>query len=293
MNNSLTKSIRCCGNVRIVTDDNGKYVYKKNKKKNKDVYKYLMSKNFPYFPKVYTDSRENVEICEYIEDIVNDNNTKQEDLINLVTVLHNKTVHYRTVDLDEVKRIYEDFKDRFNYLYSYYVSIEKMIEEEIYMSPANYYFILNISYVFKVLEFGNMMIENWYQHIKSQKTLRFVLAHRNLSFDHLLKNNNPYLISWDKADFDFISEDLVSIFQNNYHQIEIDTILNLYNNKYLLKDYEYELFLAKICLLKQINFNNSESKKMVEVVNFNNYVFKIYSYILKNNSNNSNHQAYH
>lgn len=289
MNDCLTKSIRCKGNVRIVTDTNGKYIYKKNKKKNRSVYNYLISKNFPYFPKVYTDINDDIEIVEYIDDIVNDNSTKLEDLLNLVPLLHSKTVHYRTVDLDEVKKIYEELKNRFEYLYSYYVNIEKMIEEETYMSPSNYYFILNISSVFKVLEFGNQMIENWYQHINNQKTLRFVLAHHNLKVEHLLKNTNPYLISWDLADFDYISEDLVSIFENNYQDIEIDTILNLYNSKYQLKDYEYELFMAKICLLKQINFNNLESKRIVDVVNVNTYVSKIYSYILKQNSNNSNY----
>lgn len=282
-------SIRYKGNIRIITNDDGKYIYKKNKKKNKNIYNYLISKNFPYFPKVYSDNNSDIEIAEYIDDIIDDKSMKLEDLLNLVTLLHSKTVHYRTVDLDDVKKIYEDYKDRFDFLYSYYVNIEKMIEEEIYMSPANYYFILNISYVFKVLEFGNRMIELWYNHINNQKTLRFVLAHHNLSFDHLLKNTNPYLISWDLADFDYISEDLTSLFQNNYQELEIDTILNLYNSKYQLKDYEYELFMAKICLLKQLNFNTLESKKIVDVVNFNNYVFKIYSYILKDNSTNSNY----
>jgi len=289
MNNIQTKGIRYLGNVRIITTDNGKFIYKKNKKKNRNVYNYLISKNFSYFPKVYSDIDSDIEISEYIDDIVLDNSIKLEDLFNLVTLLHSKTVHYRTVDLDVVKKIYEDYKDRFEYLYSYYVNIEKMIEEEIYMSPSNYYFILNISKLFTVLEFGNKMLEDWYQHITNQKTLRFVLAHHNLSYDHLLKNTNSYLISWDLADFDFISSDLVSIFKNNYKEIEIETILNLYNSKYQLRDYEYELFMANICLLKQINFNSLESKKIVDVINMNDYVFKIYSYILKQNSTNTNY----
>lgn len=282
-------SIRYKGNVRIISNDDGKFIYKKNKKKNKNIYNYLISKNFLNFPRVYSDDNSDTEITEYISDIIDDNSIKLEDLINIVTLLHSKTVHYRTVDLDEVKKIYEDYKEKYEYLYSYYVNIEKMIEEEIYMSPSNYYFILNISSLFRVLDYGNRMIEEWYQHISNQKTLRFVLAHHNLSYDHLLKNNNPYLISWDLADFDFNSLDLASIFKNNYHELEIDTLPNLYNSKYQLREYEYELFVANICLLKQINFNNLESKKISEIVNFNTYVSKIYSYILKQDSNNSNY----
>lgn len=278
-------SVRYYKNVKILFNDDGKFIYKKNKKKNKDVYKYLMSRNFLFFPKVYSSISDDIEVTEYIEDIIEERNVKQEDLVNLVALLHSKTVHFRTVEKEEIKKIYEDVKDRFEYLYSYYVNIERMIQEEVYMSPSNYYFLLNISYLFTILDYGNRMIEKWYQHVKDKKTLRFVMAHRNLSFEHLLKNSNPYLISWDNADFDYISSDLESIFKNNYKEVEIDTILNLYNSKYELKEYEYELFIAKICLIKQLNFNKDESWKIVDVADINTYILKIYSYILKQNSN--------
>lgn len=278
------KSIQYKNKVKIIEEQDKKYVVKQNRKKFPNLYSYLTSRNFLNFPNIYTSLEEEYEMSEYIEEIPVDEAQKVEDMIYLLSILHNKTTFYKKVELDALKKIYEDTISEYQYLFSYYQNIQSMIEEEIYMSPSHYYFILNISDTYQVLIKGKEALENWYKIVNEKKTLRFTLNHNNLEKDHLIVNNQLYFISWDKAENNFPIIDLVNLFQNNYDIIDIETLLSLYQSKYQLLDYEYYLFIAKICLLKRIDFNDSEDKKIETISSFIEYIKKIKDYFLKENT---------
>lgn len=283
------KKIRYKKSVQIIEDqENNKYIIKKNQKKNPNIYRYLMNRNFYNFPEVYTTPNDALEVTKYIEDILVDPAQRIEDMIYLLSILHNKTTFYKEIDLDEIKKIYEDTSDEYNYLLSYYQSIQSMIEEEVYMSPAHYYFILNITKVYNLLSIGRQHLENWYNLVNQRKTLRFVLNHNHLSLDHFLESKELYFISWNSAEIGFPSQDLVNLFQENYENIDFQTMMNLYQSKYKLTDEEYSLLVAQICKLKRLDFNQSETKKIEEVTKFNSYTQKLYSYFLKQNSSKTN-----
>lgn len=283
------KKIRYKKSVQIIEDqENNKYIIKKNQKKNPNIYRYLMNRNFYNFPEVYTTPNDALEVTKYIEDILLDPAQRIEDMIYLLSILHNKTTFYKEIDLDEIKKIYEDTSDEYNYLLSYYQSIQSMIEEEVYMSPAHYYFILNITKVYNLLSIGRQHLENWYNLVNQRKTLRFVLNHNHLSLDHFLESKELYFISWNSAEIGFPSQDLVNLFQENYENIDFQTMMNLYQSKYKLMDEEYSLLVAQICKLKRLDFNQSETKKIEEVTKFNSYTQKLYSYFLKQNSSKTN-----
>lgn len=283
------KKIRCKKSVQIIEDEeNRRFVAKKNSKKKKNVYEYLMSRNFYNFPKVFTRDQDETELTEYVDDIEVDTAQRIEDMIYLLSILHNKTTFYKEIDLDEIKRIYEELSDEYNYLANYYQSIQTMIEDEIYMSPAHYYFILNSSKLYKILEIGRQSLENWYQQLNQKKTLRFVLNHNYLTTDHFIENENLYFINWNKADIGFPSTDLINLFQLNYEEIEISTLIHGYESKYKLTQDEYNLLIAGICKLPRLNFNQNETTKIEEVTKLNRYIQKIDLYFSKQNSSKSN-----
>lgn len=279
------KKVRYKKNAQIIeTEENRKYVAKKNLKKKKHLYDYLTSRGFYNFPKSFTDPLEEIELTEYIDETEVDIAQRLEDMIYLLSILHGKTTFYKEVDLDKIKKIYEDMSDEYAYLFSYYQGIHSMIEEEVYMSPAHYYFILNSSFAYRVLEEGRRHLEIWYNLMRERKTLRFCLNHKNLDVSHLLEGKEPYLISWNYSDFGFPEDDLVHFFQKNYFYLELEMVLSLYEGKCKLMDYEYYLLMAQICKLKRLDFNTSESIQMNQVVEWNQYVDKIYRYLLKQNS---------
>ena len=133
--NLSPKKIRQLGKAQIIED---KYVIKRTRKSKKELYEYLISRNFLNFPPLIME-RDGVEVVEYIKSSNLSEEVKLEDMIYLLTVLHNKTTFYKEVDINDIKKRYEETLDNLRYLLSYYQGIQTMIEEEIYMSPANYY----------------------------------------------------------------------------------------------------------------------------------------------------------
>ena len=64
-NNIIARGYHKIGNSIIIEDNNKKYVVNKHKYK-KDILKYLNSRNFNYYPKIY-DSTDDYDITEYID----------------------------------------------------------------------------------------------------------------------------------------------------------------------------------------------------------------------------------
>ena len=87
------------GNCTILETTSGNFVVKK-KPKNKDIpsiFNYLKSRNFIYFPEVYSYERDDNYIYEYVEDACTINPSKSEDLITIVALLHSKTSYNKEV----------------------------------------------------------------------------------------------------------------------------------------------------------------------------------------------------
>lgn len=285
--NITPKKIRKKGSVYVLDDS---YVVKKlNNSSLKEKYDYLKSRNFINFPPVLFEQND-YEVTKYLHDLKMGDYEKIEDMIYLLTLLQNKTTFYKEVDLDEVKKIYEETKEELEYLYHYYQAIQTMVEEEIYMSPANYYFILRVSNIYHVLNNGLFYIEKWYSLVHHKKTLRFVFNHNNLVMDHLIENDNIYLTSWGKSSFGFPEDDLYNLWSNNYRYLELENMLQTYQSKYKLYDDEYFLFLAKLCRLKRIDFNKDEQLKMREVIDLMDYIEKLEHFFSKENPSESNYQ---
>ena len=125
-------------NTRIIDD---KIVLKK--KKNNDlnnVYKYLKSRSFDYFPEPIT--IDNLyEVYPFLEDTYEPSEQKATDIMHLLGLLHSKTTFYREIDIDKNKEIYENISDELEYLNNFYVKrIErkiKLIDEQIESNLQN------------------------------------------------------------------------------------------------------------------------------------------------------------
>ena len=278
------KKIKIKNNIRIIEDENNKFVIKENKKRKEDIYKYLESRNFNNFPRVYTNELDNYDVLEYINEVNILEEQKLTDMIYLLTILHTKTTFYKEIDLDEIKKIYEDQVNYLNYLSSYYNDINMLIENETYMSPNNYLLIRNITDIYSIINIGYEYINKWYDEVKTRKTLRYTLNHNNLKSSHLLEdNNNIYFINWKYSDFGFNVNDLYNLYLNNFENIELDTILNIYDSKYKLENYEYYFLIASLCNIKKIDLNNNLSG-IKDTYLLLEYIKGILKHILKDNS---------
>lgn len=247
------------GNVTIVDSKKGRYVLKeKHDNVDESIYKYLESRSFNYYPRYINDSEDGYRISEYIDSVDMPKEQKILDMIDLVSLLHYKTTHYKEVDEDDYKKIYEDVMNNVNYLYSYYIDIISIIETKVYMSPAEYLLARNISKVFSAIEFSRGELEKWYNLVKEKRKQRVVVLHNNLEINHFIRNNNSYLISWDKSKIDMPIFDLYKLYRKHVLDFEFDIILRQYEKNYPLLEEERKLLFILITLPDKIEFNDSE-----------------------------------
>ena len=260
-NNIIAHNYRKLGN-NIVVDD--KYVIKKNNKKD-DILSYLDNRNFNYYPHIY-DKDSNYELVEYLHDTDMPKEQKMNDLVKLVSLLHNKTTYYKEVDEADYKELYEDLLNNLEYLEEYYTDLITIIESKVFFSPSEYLLASNITLIFDSIRYARDMTLKWYEMI-SKKThkMRVSVIHNNLSLDNYIKNNKDYLTNWDKSKIDIPIFDLYKLYLRNYNEFDFFDILKIYEKEYPLKDEELLLFYILISMPNKIEFNSSNYDMCIKI----------------------------
>lgn len=256
------------GKVTLIETEKGKYVVKA-KKKNKPIYNYLKNRNFDYYPKSINNDDDFYDIREYIPDDDIPNEQKMMDLTNLVALLHNKTTHYKEVDFDAHKEIYEDINNNIEYLYSYYNDMITLIESKVYMSPSEYLLARNISKIFGSLNFCKSELDKWYEMIKDNTKDRYVLLHNNLDLSHFRTTNGKnYLLNFDKAKLGIPIFDIYILYKRHALDYDFGEILNSYESAYPLKDYERKLLFILIAMPDKLELSGSVFEQTKNISNF-------------------------
>lgn len=253
-------SYKKIGKVIIADTNIGKIAIKENNNKEY-IYNYLNTRNFNYYPEIIESS--NYVISKYIEDVEIPKEQKILDLIDLVSLMHSKTTHYKEVKEDEYRKIYEDLSNNFEYLYGYYLDIITLIDDKVFMSPSEYTLALNISYIFKNIEIGKAYIEDWLKQIEGLNKMRVVVVHNNLDLAHYFTSN--HLISWDKSKIDMPIFDLYNLYNNHNKDFSFIEILKRYESDYPLKDYERNLLFILMTMPKKIEFDDTEYNMCVKI----------------------------
>ena len=255
-NNIHPVSYQKIKSVYLIKDKKNSYIIKLNTN-NYDIYKYLISKNFNYFPKNYNSNNDNYDISEYIPNLNIAIDQKVNDYLRILAILHLKTSYKREIDLDYIKEKYEGLLNEINYLRKYYYELNNKIDKEIFLSPDAYLLVRNISLIYSTLTLLEERLKKLYENIKTEKSMRVSLLHNNLSLEHLLINEKEYLISWDKAYFDSPIYELNNFYREYYQSITINDFLMNYENINKLSSNEKELLLIMLAIPKEIKFTNN------------------------------------
>ncbi len=265
--NIVAKKITLKGNVKIIDAGDRKLVIKKKKRDLNDIYKYLSSRAFDYYPKKILES-DNYDIYEYVEDVDEPFEQRVLDMIHLVSVLHSKTTFYKNIDSDEYKYLYESILDKIDYLNHYYEDLVSIFEKEDFMSPSSYLMARNITKVFEALNYCKYHIDEWYNIINEKKRVRIVQLHNNLNIDHYMKDKHSYFISWDKSKRDIPIYDLIHLFNLYYYEADFCDLLHTYEMSYPLLPEERLLLFVMISLPEKIVLNDSEYQQCFRVKKF-------------------------
>lgn len=269
--------ITILSNAKIVDD---KVVVKERKNDDIDkTYSYLKSRSFDYFPEPIA-ILDKYELYPYIDSGYEPKEQKAMDLMYLLSLLHSKTTFYREVDIDRNKEIYENIVNDLDYLNNYYSDLITSIEKEIYMAPSSYLIARNINIIFESIYYSRNMIESWYKKIENNKNERVVNIHNNITLDHYIKSEKPYLISWNKSRIDSPIYDLLSFYNNHYLELDFDDLFHYYESNYPLKEEERLLLFAYMAIPPKIEMQNSEYKMCIKINKIMDYLYKTSNLIM-------------
>lgn len=190
---------------------------------------------------------------------------------------------YKEIDLDNYKYLYEEINKEIEDIFNYYNVIMDNIESSIYMSPSNYLISRNISFIYSSINYAKRSIDYWYKLIENKRKVRVVATHNNLSLEHYLKHDKPYLISWNLSRIDMPIYDLISLYNNHYLEFDFTELLQIYLNKYPLAEEEMALFLTIISIPKKIIYDNSEYKNVLNIRRQLDYLYKTSELVKKYN----------
>ena len=266
---------RKLGKANLVETNQGTFIVKeKTREESGAIFDYLEARNFPYYPKIISDNTDDYTITEYQDSIDMPDEQKMMDMIDLVTLLHNKTTHYREVDEADYKKIYEDISNNIEYLNSYYMDIITIIESKVFMSPSEYLLARNISKIFSALNYCRHELKNWLEMIETKRKQRFVVLHNHLELDHFIRNKNAYLISWDKAKIDLPIFDLYKLYKKHGLDYDFESIMRHYEKNYPLLEEERKLLFILISLPDRIEWNKSEYEMCKQVSRQIDFLYK-------------------
>lgn len=283
LNANKTKKIYYRGKAKIVDLGNEKYVIRLKSNNTKKIYEYLENRRFNNFLNQYDSTNKTYEIYPYITERKISKEDKAIDLIYTLSFLHIKTTTYQNTNLDKVKEIYEENLEKLNYLNTYYYDLQDYIESKVYMSPSEYLLIRNISKVYRVISFSKYMLEKWYKEKEKTKKERLVLLHNNISLDHFLEGEDNYLINWDKAKKGIVVYDFINFYKNEYLNLEMSSLFEIYQSKYQYTKDEYFLFLSLLSIPWKIDFKKSNYINTLEVNNLIKYIDKVEIFNSKEN----------
>lgn len=252
----------------------GNFILKEKKNDIKSIYNYLLSRNFDYFPKLIDASRRDLNVFETIEDTLMPKEQRIDDLIDVVSLLHNKTSYYKEVSEDSYKEIYENIKSNIDYARESYNKLYDAFMLDVYMPPSHYSLMRSISKILSAILFCEQELNEWYDLVKKEGKERVALIHNNLESDHFLKSDKSYLISWDNAKIDTPVLDIVKLYQKEYFDYNFESIIKRYFDKYPLNESEKKLFFILISLPPTLTFGENEYQNCAKVREVLDYVFK-------------------
>ena len=263
--NNIIKKGKC-------TIVNKNYVIKKGND-IKQKYDYLISRDFSFFPKLLS-STGSYNVFEYVEDLTSPLEQKALDMMVVLSNLHKKTTYYKDMDIDEYKKMFEDITNEIDYKMNYYNNLINNIELHMFQSPSEYLIARNISKILGALKYSKDNINKWYDLVKNSGKKRIVTLYNNMDLNHIIRNKNLYLISWDKSKNGMPIYDLYNFYNKYYNILDFNELLNQYEKEYKLLEDEKILLYSIISIPDVIEFSDNEVLNCKKVKKIIDYLYK-------------------
>ena len=253
-NNLKVNKITYKGNSIVITTPLGLFLLKED---NIKTYDYLLSRGFNYLLPIIDYDYSSI-LFKYEESINYDINERALDFIKLLSLLHNKTSYYITIDKEDNKKTYDKINNYLKDIKKYYDDLASIIESKEYYSPNEYLFIRNISIIYKNIFYLKELLDNWYKKYKDNTRKRVCTLYNNYDLNNIIKTkDNIYLYNFEKSYIDSPIYDLNNFYKKYYLDFDFKNLYKIYNKVIELNDYERDLLLILNLLPPEIVIENN------------------------------------
>ena len=256
-------------------------VIKKRNDRVLELYDYLDTRGFNNYPKVISSDSDIIE-SEYINETKYHEITKGVELIKTVADLHYKTLFFKEVSKNKYRTIYDKLSGNIEYLKEYYENMISSIEEEVFMSPSHYLFARNYTIIDSSLKYALKSLKIWFKKVEGKSKERVCVIHNNLSFDHFIKGDKNYLISFDNSLVDTPILDLYTFYRKEGFKIDFKYLIGIYEEKIKLLDEEKLLLNVLISIPPKIIEVNDEYLNTLNIKNTFNYMYSSMLFVNQN-----------
>ncbi len=246
------------GHVYIMDTMEGIFVLKESSFSYPELYDYLFSHDFTNVPKLMKDSRKNCYVFQFEKDVTEEKNQKFRDLCGIVSLLHHKTSYFKKIAEERYEDIYNSLSFQMQDLqHKYEANFDTFVTCDNY-SPAVYLFLRNYSLFSYSFFQCKKYLEEWFLLVKEKNQERVCYIHNDLKLEHYIKNDNNYIISWEKSCVDTPVLDIFHLYQNEFLNVDIQGNIDAYFERFSWNQEEKMLFLTLILMPKEIDFNLDE-----------------------------------
>lgn len=267
----MNNKIEYKNNNQIITINNKKHLKIRKENINKELYEYLISKNFKHILSPIEENK-NYELYQYSQETTYDAQKEFIELINIISDLHNKTTTYYEVKEEKISEMYTSHKNNLSSLKTYYFEIQDYLETKEFPSPEEQLLLNNISNIYKAINCSEFKINAWYEKVKQKNKIRHVQLHNNISRENLLKDKIYYLINWDKSKNDIPIYDFITLYKNEFINIDMKELFSVYQRQYKYSEDEQLLFEAILSIPPKITFKKSHLINTIEAKKHLNYI---------------------
>lgn len=268
MNDKCVSKYSYLKDIKILSYGNEKILIKRKKKYDiLKIYKYLDDHNVNSYLRPFKVGEDNL-YFNYLDKRDLDNDEVAKHLVYALSDLHNKTTIYKEIDKDKLKEEYEEFNRKINYLEKYYLTLQDLVEDKVYMTPSEYLFIRGVSIIYRALNYAKRLVESWYKIMIEKQRERYVYAHGKCELNHFIVSINDYFISLENAHLARTGEDFIHFFKSNCLDTDMISNFKLYQHRYHYKEEEYLYLLINITIPEKIDIYPSSLDKCVEIGEF-------------------------
>ena len=164
------------------------------------------------------------------------------DMIEIVALLHTKTISFKDITLDKYKELYDNLNNNINYSFNYYEERFNQYIQKEYNTPSEFLLLRNYSIIYEAFYYCLDMLDKWYVLVKDKTKQRVSLIHNNLKLEQFIHNTDSYLISWDNYRYDTPIIDLYNLYKNEWENVSFLDVFSEYNNSFELLEEEKILF---------------------------------------------------